>query len=307
MYGTAAIRRVAPDSPDASTDSTDARPVRADVTTTATAGGVLVAVTLRNDTAVAVRVRVENDLDGPVLPPRREGVPAAGWDEDGFTGTVPADSRVGIGYACPTVDGDAAEVTPSDPDPDPGVTPVSLDVLGPADADEPQEPDHVDDAVRALGRATPPADAVPTSPTVDPDALAADRRGRHPSERPDSNSSGVPDPVTAWLDAAETRIERAERLTDATADEAAAVLEGCGVDGVADLPDDLDGDIAALRAVRDRLEDLLRRATTAEPAPVVSPLVAAAGGDTSAGARRLREPEALRTDGTSNSDSGGRR
>ena len=310
MYGTAAIRRVAPDSPDASTDRTDARPVRADVTTTATAGGVLVAVTLRNDTAVAVRVRVENDLDGPVLPPRREGVPAAGWDEDGFTGTVPADSRLGIGYACPTADGDAAEVTPSDPgpnsDPDPGVAPVSLDVLGPADADEPREPDHVDDAVRALGRATPPADAVPTSPTVDPGARVADRRGRHPGERPDSNSSGVPDPVTAWLDAAETRIERAERLTDATADEAAAVLEGCGVDGVADLPDDLDGDIAALRAVGDRLEHLLGRATAAEPAPVVSSLVAAAGGDTPAGARSPGASEAPGTDGRS-SDSGGTR
>ncbi|GGJ12692.1 hypothetical protein GCM10008995_23180 [Halobellus salinus] len=302
---------MAPDSPDASTGSTDARPVRADVTTTATAGGVLVAVTLRNDTAVAVRVRVENDLDGPVLPPRQEGVPAVGWDEDGFSGTVPADSRVGIGYACPTADGDAAEAAPADPglrsDPDRGVGPVSLDVLGPADADEPRTTDRVSDAVRSLGRATPPADAVPTPPTVNPDAPVADRRARCPDERTDSNLSDVPDSVVAWLDAAETRIERAERLAGATADEAAAVLEGCGVDGVADLPDDLDGDIAALRAVRYRLEDLLGRATTAEPAPVVSPLVAAAGGDTSAGARRLREPEALRTDGTSNSDSGGRR
>ena len=302
---------MAPDSPDGSTDSTDARPVRADVTTTATAGGVLVAVTLRNDTAVAVRVRVENDLDGPVLPPRREGVPAAGWDEDGFTGTVPADSRVGIGYACPTADGDAADVTPSDPgpnsDPDPGVDPVSLDVLGPVDADEPRASDHVGDAVRGLGRATPPADAVPTSPTVDPGAPVADRRARHSGERADPNSSGVPDPVTAWLDAAETRIERAERLTDATADEAAAVLEGCGVDGVADLPADLDGDIAALRAVGDRLEDLLGRATAAEPAPVVSPLVAAAGGDTPTGARSRGASEAPGTDGASNSDSGGTR
>ena len=284
--------------------------MRADVTTTATAGGVLVAVTLRNDTAVAVRVRVENGLDGPVLPPRREGVPAAGWDEDGFTGTVPANSQVGIGYACPTADGDAAEVTPSDPgpnsDPDPGVPPVSLDVLGPADADEPRESDHVDDAVRALGRATPPADAVPASPTVGPGVRVADRRARHPGERPDSNSSGVPDPVTAWLDAVETRIERADRLTDAPADEAAAVLEGCGVDGVADLPDDLDGDIAALRAVGDRLEHLLGRATAAEPAPVVSSLVAAAGGDAPAEARRRGASEAPGTDGSS-SDSGGTR
>lgn len=285
--------------------------MRADVTTATTAGGVLVTVTLRNDTAVAVRVRVENDLDGPVLPPRREGTPAAGWDEDGFTGTVPADSRVGIGYACPIAGGDAARVTPSDPDrssdPDPGVTSVSIDVLGPANTDEPRESDHVGDAVRSLGRATPPADAVPTPPTVDPGATVADRRARPPGERVDSNPSGVPDSVVAWLDAAETRIERAERLTDATADEAGAVLEDCGVGGVADLPDDLDGDVAALRAVGHRVEDLAARATATEPAPVVSSLVAAAGGDTLVGARSRGASGPPGTDGTSTSDSGGTR
>ena len=93
MYGTAAIRRVAPDSPDASTDSTDARPVRADVTTTATAGGVLVAVTLRNDTAVAVRVRVE---------PRRNRIRNTGRVRIGaFAGvTPPAVGRQGVGVDC---------------------------------------------------------------------------------------------------------------------------------------------------------------------------------------------------------------
>jgi len=277
---------VPPDSPDASTDSTPSRPVRADVTTTATAGGMLVAITLCNDTAVDIRVRVENELDGPVLPPRREGVPASGWDAEGFAGTVPANGRLAIGYACPTADGDAVGGTPSDRGPnaypDPGVDPITLEFLGPADEDDASEPDHVADAVRSLGRAPPPADAVPTSPTVDPGGPAADDRDRPPGERAGPNSTGVPDPTAAWLDAVETRIERAERLTDATADEAAAVLEGCGVGGVADLPDDLDEDIAALRAAGARVEELPPRAAAAAPEPVVSSLVDAADGDTAA-------------------------
>jgi len=288
MFQTAAIRRVSPDPPDAPTDAPSARPVRADVTTTATVGGALVAVTLRNDTAVAVRVRVENDLDGPVLPPRREGVPAAGWDEDGFTGVVPADARLGIGYACPNVDGDTAG--PADTDRDPGahpdraLDPISLAVLGPAEEADPSASDRVAVAVRSLGRATPPADAVPTSAALDPDRTdsSAGCRPRRCDGPAESDPSSVPTPVAAWLDAVETRVRRAERLTDATADEAAAVLEDCGgVDGVATLPDELQADRASLRAAGDRIEDLAARAAEADPELVVSSLLAAAEGDTS--------------------------
>lgn len=277
-----------PAQPDAPTDTTAARPVRADVTTSPTPGGVLVAVTLRNDTAVAVRVRVENDLDGPVLPPRREGVPAAGWDEDGFTGVVPANARVGVGYACPMADGHTADPADTDRDsgahPDRELDPISLAVLGPAEEGDPSASDRVAVAVRSLGRATPPADAVPTSAAVDadrpdPSAGCRSRRCDGPVE-PDPSS--VPTPVAAWLDAVETRLRRAERLTDATADEAAAVLEDCGgADGVATLPDELQADLASLRAAGDRIEDLAARAAETDPDLVVSSLVAAAEGDTS--------------------------
>ena len=270
MYGPAAIRRVPPDD-DRRTDAASARPVRRATTTTATTGGVLVAVTLRNDTAVDVRVRVDNDLDGPVLPPRRNGVPAAGWDAGGFTGTVPAASRLGIGYACPTGDDGAADA-PSDP--------VSLDVLGPADDPDPSDSDRVADAVRSLGRAAPPADAVPASGAADAharvDAPAADCRPR-PRDAPTDSADDPPTPVAAWLDAVETRVRRAERLADATADEAASVLAVAGgADGVATLPADLDGDAASLRAARDRIDDLASRAAAADPEPAVSSLVAAA-------------------------------
>ena len=245
--------------------------MRCATTATTTTGGVLVAVTLRNDTPVGVRVRVDNALDGPVLPPRRNGMPAAGWDADGFTGTVPASSRLGIGYACPIGDDGAADA-PSDP--------VSLDVLGPADDPEPSDADRVADAVRALGRAAPPVDAVPAPEAVDAharaDAPASDPRPRR-RDAPTDSTDAPPTPVAAWLDAVEARVRRAERLADATADEAASVLAVAGgADGVAALPADLDRDAASLRAARDRVDDLASRAAAADPDPVVSSLVAAA-------------------------------
>lgn len=289
-----------PDPPDAPTDATASRPVRADVTTNGAVGVVLVAVTLRNETAVDVRVRVENDLDGPVLPPRQAGVPAAGWDEGGFTGTVPADATVGIGYACPVGDGGTARC----PDPNSGASPasdpISLDVLGPADETDSAAPDRVADAVRTLGRATPPADAVPTAATGDADSPAADsnrRRGVH------ADDCDIPTPVAEWLDAVERRVRRAERLTDATGDEAAAVLEGCGgVDGVAPLPADLQRDLASLRAVGDRIEALAARAADTDPDPVVSSLVAAADGAVSAD---RSDPETGHTSATTGPEPGG--
>ena len=277
IYRTATIDRVPPDRPDATPDTLSTRPVRADATAAATAGGVLVTTVLHNDTAVDVRVRVANDLDGPVLPPRREGVPAAGWDADGFTGVVPAESRLGIGYACP-----CPSESPERRDP------VSVEVLGPADEAVASTPDRVAAAVRSLGRATPPADAVPDpTPRPAPPPAASDtsaanpearRRDRLPGSRPDA--ADLPAPVGAWLDTVEERIARASRLTDATAGEAAAILDACGgVDAVSSLPADLKRDLTALRAAADRIEALSARADGVEPAPVVSALTAAAGGD----------------------------
>jgi len=62
------------------------------------------------------RVRVENRLDGPVWPPRREGQPAAGWDGDTFEGVVAPDERLVAGYATPAPPADPpAEVVGDDP------------------------------------------------------------------------------------------------------------------------------------------------------------------------------------------------
>jgi len=62
------------------------------------------------------RVRIENRLDGPVWPPREEGQPAAGWDDDAFEGVVAPDHRLVAGYATPAQPADPpAEVVDDDP------------------------------------------------------------------------------------------------------------------------------------------------------------------------------------------------
>jgi hypothetical protein len=237
-------------------------------TVTALGGVALVAVTLYNDTAADLRVRIENELDGPVLPPRQEGVPAAGWDDGGYTGVIPAAGRLGVGYACPVGEvGTGVSVRT-------GVdsTPVSVELLGPADSSGNAPADPIATTVRWLGRAAPPMDAVPAA-TREPDGAAYPAGSRRGSE----GDHEAPDPVVTWLDAVEQRVERAERFTDATADDAATALGAYdGIDGVAALPSALEEDAETLRRVRRRVDDLASRASKADPGPVASALVEAA-------------------------------
>ncbi|ELZ87362.1 hypothetical protein C453_03389 [Haloferax elongans ATCC BAA-1513] len=116
----------------------------------------LVTVRFDNTTPVDQRVRLRNRLDGPVLPPRRSGVPEDGWDETGFEGVVPADSTLAVGYAC-AVDGsedNGSSLTPEDA--------VSVDVLGRDDPETIPQQTSPEDAIRELGPCRPPADVVPT-------------------------------------------------------------------------------------------------------------------------------------------------
>ncbi|MFC4405246.1 DUF7857 domain-containing protein [Haloarchaeobius iranensis] len=104
-----------------------------------------VAATVRNDGRTGRRVTLRTGLD-PVWPPRRQGVPAAGWSGDRVTLTVAAGRERGVGFA-----------TPAAPD-EPVLTVVeAVAVAGDEECREPT-PEHV---VRALGDPTPPADAVP--------------------------------------------------------------------------------------------------------------------------------------------------
>ena len=75
--------------------------MQADWSVTERGGVCLVRVVVENPGPVARRVAVSNRLDGPLMPPRREGVPERGWTDDGFEGTVPAEGRLPLGYACP--------------------------------------------------------------------------------------------------------------------------------------------------------------------------------------------------------------
>lgn len=258
-----------------------------DCTTESVAGATLVTVRVRNEAPVPRRVRVRNELPGPVLPPRREGVPERGWDESGFEGVLDAGEKRALGYACPVVsDGDR---------------PVSVASLGRAESG--RAADRENEAIRALGRARPPADAVPVpGRSLARDSLPDDAEGPAASDdvRPGDEADGThvagthadedasersvseeasdgrdrgprPPAVASWLDAVEARVRLAERLTDATATDAAAVLETAG--DVSGLPSAVDADEAALRAVAARASELADRAAETDAGPVVDSLV----------------------------------
>ncbi|SEF96430.1 DUF7857 domain-containing protein [Halobellus limi] len=251
-------------------------PLETSVTTTSLSGVTLVQVELRSTVDADLRVRVANDLDGPVLPPRREGVPVAGWDADGFRGVVPGSGRLGVGYACPVstpdegspVGSDPARESPATVD---GTDAVSVELLGPVDGtDSPSAP--VATAIRSLGRAAPPADAVP-------DGAGAGSFGTTAGDATDPSigADALPAAVEEWLDAVESRVQRAERLTDASAAEATAVLvDSGGVDPLAGLPDAVAADESALRTVASRASAIAERAAATDARPVVSSLSAAA-------------------------------
>jgi hypothetical protein len=163
------------------------------------------------------RVRIENRLDGPVWPPRRRGQPAAGWDDDGYTGVVPADGLLTVGYSTSAPpDEPPAEVVSTEAADEPDGTRIDApDRDGQVRrtersdrANEPRDapgrsstaPAPAVDAspagvVRTLGDPVIPRDCVPlpaSDGTMDPAERDGDRRtgGR----RPASGTSAGPQP-----------------------------------------------------------------------------------------------------------------
>ena len=255
--------------------------MQTDWTLTERDGVCLVAVVVDNPAPVARRVSVSNRLDGPVLPPRREGVPERGWDDDGFEGTVPAEGRLVLGYAC---------LAPAARPPVAVEARSRADTEGDADATAPgTTPEAV---VRRLGGHAPPADAVPVPSPADRDLPAdafdagvpgtnrdapTDDGDDSPRDRPDPPRvpPGAPDPsdapdavpadAAAWFRAVEARVDRAERLDGASVTAATTVVrEAGGLDEVVDLPDRLSTDAATLRAAARRAERLADRAESAD-------------------------------------------
>lgn len=210
---------------------------------TTTVGDVTL-VTLSVSSPEPTHVRIANRLNGPVWPPREQGVPADGWDEDGFSGVV--DGTLALGYACP-VSGDTS------------VPPAEL-----VDERPPTEDDDTPTArslVRDLGDASPPADAV--GPAVEWDPVATEDC---PEPTPESVDDSPPAAVTAWLDDVADRLAAADRLADATtvAEAADAVEAVGGAEEVCALRDQVRADRAALTGVADRCNSLASDAETVE-------------------------------------------
>ncbi|PSP83922.1 hypothetical protein BRC83_06635 [Halobacteriales archaeon QS_1_68_17] len=216
------------------------------------------------------RVRIDSRLDGPVWPPRQRGVPARGWDEDGFEGVLAPGEYRTLGYATPA--------RPADP-------PATVAWTEPVDDDSAPSSPAVPDVepspagvVRALGDPRPPRDAVPDpeSPPNRPlDADASGCRGTPspPDQRtPSPSGRGTPSPpdrrpdlpaaVGRWLDGVERRLADAERLADATTLAAATreLERADGLDGARRLARALERDRRAMARVADRIEALADRA-----------------------------------------------
>jgi hypothetical protein len=205
----------------------------------------LVTIELRNPSPVARRVRVENRLDGPVLPPRSAGVPDPEWDDDGFVGVVPAEGTRALGYATPA--------TPSRP---------AVTVVDEGRATGQDDPSDASAAARELPGARPPVDAVP-----DPESAGAERENPGQECRQDAPADDhrLPPELDAWLRTVEERIERGERLTEGSATTVTDELEGFDRDDdVVDLEERLTADLAALRALTERTAALADRAAAVD-------------------------------------------
>lgn len=232
-------------------------------------------VRCRLATDARVRVTVEPTHDGPIWPPRRQGVPAPGWADGTWTGVVHPDGPRGLGYATPgTVDD--------------GDDPATVAGVEPAEAgDGPVSPR---DVVRALGDPSPARDAVPDAPpgVATDDATAGDRErspgavadasdttGGETGETPGgeaSESTGDGDHATpdstepiagaARLDAIEERLDTAADLAAVSAPEEArkAVADAGGVAAVRALVEQLEADRAYVRRVSERSAALAERA-----------------------------------------------
>lgn len=233
----------------------------------------LIRCRLHNDAAVPRRVRLRSRSDGPVLPPRRGGVPEPGWDADGATVRLGPGERRALGFATP-----APAVDP----------PVEMDVTDPDATDGDGRSPSATAAARDLGSYRPPRDAIVAEPTdtddVDPDGAARaatadaaegsankdapdavdpDARGPENTDGPEDAAGRRPgsECVITWLDAVERRVERGEQLADADVPTAtAAVARSDGIDAIADLDGRLNDDAARLRRIEERVATLAARA-----------------------------------------------
>jgi len=213
-------------------------------------GGVTLVHARLDGAGVTHRVRLANRLDGPVWPPRREGVPEAGWHGDRFETVVPADGTVAVGYASPA------------PPTESPLEIVERDACTGNDGrDEPRRDDTVTPSgvLRDLGDPSPPRDAVPIPVTGATDPAGAPNG---PAPTPPPEPAEIPEAVSAWLDDVAARVDAAERLAAAESVPAAtgALREIGSLDDAETLVRRVADDAEALAAVADRTAALADRA-----------------------------------------------
>jgi len=264
--------------------------MRADWTVHREDGVALVSVNLRAEPPR--RVRVEHTGDGPLWPPREAGVPAAGWEDGGWTGVV--DGRRMLGFATPEAGDPPVRVEWHD-SPEAGAGGGGFD----RHPDVPGTAPTTAGVVRSLGPTGPPRDAVPTpAPARSPPAgrgpeptagAGASRRrpevgrvgdvrgeggddvdatgrstGGGAERATDGGEVGVSDGTAAeenGFDAVERRVAAAETLATAgTLPELSdAVAEVGGLDGAYDLEEHLQRDRERLRVTEKRAGALRER------------------------------------------------
>lgn len=135
-------------------------------------------------------VRIESNVE-PVWPPRRQGVPEAGWEDGEFVGRIEAGERLLLGYASPA--------GPEEP-------PAELRSRPAGDSPTVS----ARELIRVLGDPTPPRDVVPAVEEVDRDEAGPPAgRSTPPTRDP---ASGVPDVFESRSEDVESRVRKAERL-----------------------------------------------------------------------------------------------
>jgi len=230
-------------------------------------GVTLVELTVTADAPECVRI--ESQLQ-PVWPPRRQGVPATGWDDGGFEGRVDPSTPLVLGYASPATPADPpATVHTQETGDHPGATTGSADTTGQTAAG----------IVRALGRGAPPRDAVPMPDQVEP-AVHAQSTDRAASPAPDSvaatperdgtghagDTTPSPHTLDPWFEAIENRLDDAERLAGVSgADEARGAIDALGgLDAVRALQADIEQDREQLERLGSRQRRLADRLATVD-------------------------------------------
>lgn len=231
------------------------------------AGTAFVSLTLSNPGPGDRRVRVANELDGDPLPPRVDGIPAAGWTGGGYETVVPAGDAVAVGYACEAPAAEPpASVVATDVVDDKGAGPAVAEVARDLRTHRPPRAavpmlDSSDAGAADSADAPDSADSEETQRTRDGEPAGNSPRPPSPSREFDDREAAPPAPVTAWLEKTTRLVRRVERFEGASVDGAARELADLGgTAGARDLRTALAGEEERLRVVAARATELADRA-----------------------------------------------